>query len=165
MFRPFPLQRPHNERAAQWPKGSFVIFRSKSWHHKKWKKELYVGNIYDEYDAENDYTAIHHYSDLGKKDNLNEDLEKPLQERVLRPLHKDEFGKSFTDAARISSKTTPAVNDYHCDEFEVLVGNFFLQGTKVPRKVAVTAYEELAKLEEQDRRNSRPGTRKKKKRS
>lgn len=68
----------------------------------------------------------------------------------------------FTDPKEVDAKSAPVVNDYHLHEFEVLAGNFFLMGTKIPPKVAKSAYEELQRLEERDRRNSRPGTRKKK---
>jgi len=155
LYRPVPTRVPAKpKQGSMLQKGKFVIFRTKSWRMRDWKKELYVGEIYDDYDPQNDFTAIHYYSDFGPQDRDGKaDLTKPLQQRTLRPEYKDENGKSFTVLSKKTAKSEPCVNDFTEKDLDIIVANFDLHGTKIPRNIADKAYKVL---QERDRRHPAP---------
>jgi len=154
--QPLPLEVPLNRKSQRLIKNTFVIFRTKSWKRRGWRKELYVGEVYEDYDAEHDWNCIHHYADFGPKDDFRVyDRTHPLASLRLRPVFKDVNGRSFTDPKKKTSKSEPVINDYHDSEMDILVGNFHLAGNKIPPQVVKSAYRVLEERDRQERADAR----------
>mmetsp|Transcript_19126 Transcript_19126/g.61523 ORF Transcript_19126/g.61523 Transcript_19126/m.61523 type:complete len:576 (+) Transcript_19126:1815-3542(+) len=127
-------------------KGKMIVFRTPILKGR-WKKNIYVGEIYtDREDEDDEWISVHFYSDLRPDDSWkNVDPTSRLNTRKVSPEWKTPNGVSFTDKNKKTARSEPVVNDYLPHEIEILAANFDLYSGQVPSKIIKKVYQEIEK--------------------
>jgi len=135
-------------------KGKFVLFRMPTKFGNDWRKRIYCGEVYEEFDDYTEYVSIHFYDDFGDKDDPStRDSTKSLTTRRFLPVFTTDKGVKFTDPKKRHTTSIPDVADFRAQEIDILVGNYDMHGKKVPKNVAAKSYEII---DQRDREHGPP---------
>mmetsp|Transcript_22612 Transcript_22612/g.70766 ORF Transcript_22612/g.70766 Transcript_22612/m.70766 type:complete len:249 (-) Transcript_22612:1876-2622(-) len=133
-----PLINPPTE----FKPGRFIIYRIRQSGHK-WRKRIYVAEIYGPLDPVTNILPLHYFTHLEPDGSV--DLEKPLEERKLLPEWSDARG-NFTESLRRKTESTePNVTEVYPQEIDILAVNFPLLGLRLPKEAVLEAKNTMLK--------------------
>lgn len=119
-------------KERQLRRGLFVVFRIPRLG-RLWRRQLYVAEIYKEFDHEHDVLSLHYFTDV-EPDGVV-DLQKPLAERRLLPEYTDSSGNFTTKLRPMTSNATANVTELKTRTLEILASNFSMVGHRIPSDV------------------------------